>query len=56
MKEYKIIKPKGLFGYEDSKFEELFNTYASRGWKVISVSYSQTGHIQKAVLEKDKNY
>ncbi len=55
MKEYKIIKPDGFFGYKDDKFEELFNKYASSGWRVISVFYSETGQIFKAVIERDKN-
>lgn len=55
MKEYKIVKPEGMFGYKDKKFEEIFNQYAASGWRVISVAYAQTGQIQKVVLERDKN-
>lgn len=55
MKEYKIIKPQGLFNLKDKNFEELFNKYAANGWRIISVAYSQVGQIQKAVIERDKN-
>lgn len=55
MREYKIIKPESIWSYKDSDFEDLFNKYASQGWRVISVGYGGSGNVLKAVLEKDKN-
>ncbi len=55
MKEYKIVKPNSVWSYKDKYFEDLFNKYASQGWCVISVAYGSSGHILKAVLERDKN-
>ncbi|MCF6180852.1 DUF4177 domain-containing protein [Lutibacter sp.] len=55
MKEYKIVKPESNWVSKDNVFEDLFNKYASQGWRVISVAFDQGGHIRKAVLERDKN-
>ncbi|MFD1293613.1 DUF4177 domain-containing protein [Lutibacter holmesii] len=55
MREYKIVKPKSRWSINDATFEELFNKYASQGWRVISIAYGQSGNLQKAVLERDKN-
>ncbi|MCF6168606.1 hypothetical protein [Lutibacter sp.] len=55
MKEYKIVKPEKKWDTKDQIFEDLFNKYSSRGWQIMSVSYGQSGNIQKAVLERDKN-
>jgi len=55
MKEYKIIKPDSMWAYKDQTFEDLFNKYASQGWRVLSVGFDQSGNIIKAVIERDKN-
>lgn len=55
MKEYKIIKPESMWAYKDITYEDLFNKYASQGWRVISVAYGATGNILKGVIERDKN-
>lgn len=55
MKEYKIVKPESRWATKDKTFEDLFNKYASQGWQIISISYGQSGNIQKAVLERNKN-
>jgi hypothetical protein len=55
MKEYKIIKPKSLWSFKDTSFEDVLNTYGTQGWRVVSVAYGGTGNILKAVLERDKN-
>lgn len=55
MYEYKIIKPTGLFKNKDKNFEELFNTYAQQGWRIVSVAFGQTGMITKAVIERNRN-
>lgn len=55
MREYKIIKPESMWVSKDKTFEDMFNKYAAQGWQIISVSYGQSGNIQKAVLERDKN-
>jgi len=55
MKEYKIIKPDSMWAYKDQTFEDLFNKYASQGWRVLSVGFGQSGNIIKAVIERDKN-
>jgi len=56
MREYKIIKPLGVWSHKDADFEDLINKYASQGWRVISVGYDGGGgNILKAVLERDKN-
>lgn len=55
MFEYKIIKPDSIWNIKDKTFEELFNKYASQGWRVISVAFNQGGAITKAVLERNKN-
>ena len=55
MKEYKIVKPEKRWVTKDQVFEDLFNKYASQGWRVLSVFFAQSGQIQKAVLERDKN-
>ncbi|MFK5959159.1 MAG: DUF4177 domain-containing protein [Lutibacter sp.] len=55
MKEYKIIKPESMWAYKDATFEDMFNKYASQGWRVINVGFDQSGNIRKAVLERDKN-
>lgn len=55
MYEYKIIKPKGMWNYKDKNFEEMFNSYASQGRRVINVAFRQTGNITKAVIERNKN-
>lgn len=55
MREYKVIKPKSIWGAKENEFEDLFNKYASQGWRVISVAYGATGNILKAVIEREKN-
>ncbi|AMC10606.1 hypothetical protein Lupro_04840 [Lutibacter profundi] len=54
MKEYKIVKPESRWTTKDKTFEDLFNKYASQGWQIISISYAQSGNIQKAVLKEIK--
>lgn len=55
MREYKIIKPDSSWYLKESDFEDLFNKYASQGWRVISVGYGASGNVLKAVIERDKN-
>ena len=55
MKEYKIIKPDSMCAYKDQTFEDLFNKYASQGWRVLNVGFDQSGNVKKAVIERDKN-
>ena len=55
MKEYKIIKPDSVWSYKDKDFEDQFNKYASQGWEVKSVGFSQSGSVIKAILEREKN-
>jgi hypothetical protein len=55
MKEYKIIKPESRWAYKDQHFEDLFNKYASQGWRVLNVAFDQGGNVRKAVIERDKN-
>ena len=55
MYEYKIVKPDSIWKRKDVDFEDLFNKYASQGWRVIQVAFGQTGNITKAVLERNKN-
>jgi hypothetical protein len=55
MTEYKIISKK-MFAKE-SAFEDVLNSEARNGWKVISIGYSMEGAISKAVFERsNKNY
>lgn len=52
MFEYKFIKQKPTPIKKDVDFEELLNSYAKTGWKVINV-FVHRG-ILKAVLERKK--
>ena len=51
MKEYKIIKQAGTAIRKDDEFEDLLNSYAKMGWKVISI-FKQRGFL-KAVIERE---
>lgn len=51
MKEYKIIKQAGTAIRKDNEFEDLLNSYAKSGWRVINV-FKQRGFL-KALIEKD---
>lgn len=52
MKEYKFIRQKGTPIKKDEDFEDLLNSYAKTGWRVIN-TFVHFGVI-KAVLERDK--
>lgn len=52
MKEYKFIHQKLTFFKRDSDFEELLNSYALTGWKVVNV-FVHRG-VVKAIIERDK--
>ncbi len=52
MKEYKFIKQKSTTIKKDIDFEDLLNSYAKTGWKVVN-SFVHRG-IVKAILERDK--
>jgi len=51
MKEYKIIKQAGTAIRKDDEFEDLLNSYAKMGWKVISI-FKQRGFLE-AVIERE---
>ena len=51
MKEYKLIKQPGTAKRRDQDFEDLLNSYAKMGWKVINV-LKHRGFL-KAVIERD---
>jgi hypothetical protein len=53
MKEYKLIKQPGTTVRKDQDFEDLLNSYAKSGWRVIQVM-KHRGFL-KAVIERDKN-
>jgi len=50
MKEYKIIRQAGTTVRKDNEFEDLLNSYAKKGWKVIQI-FKQRGFL-KAVIER----
>jgi hypothetical protein len=50
MKEYKVIKQPGTTVRKDQDFEDLLNSYAKMGWKVISI-FKHRGFL-KAVIER----
>lgn len=52
MKEYKFIRQKGTPIKKDEDFEELLNSYAKTGWRVVN-TFVHFGVI-KAILERDK--
>lgn len=52
MKEYKFIHQKLTIVKKDDDFEDLLNSYALTGWRVINV-FVHRGVI-KAILERDK--
>ena len=52
MKEYKFIHQKLITFKRDEDFEELLNSYAKTGWKVVN-AFVHRG-IVKAILERDK--
>ena len=51
MKEYKLIKQPGTAKRTDQDFEDLLNSYAKMGWKVINV-FRGKGFL-KAVIERE---
>jgi len=51
MKEYKIIRQPGTAKRKDQDFEDLLNSYAKMGWKVINI-LKHRGFL-KAVIERD---
>ncbi len=53
MKEYKLIKQPGSTVRKDQDFEDLLNSYANSGWRVVNVLLHR-GFL-KAVLERDKS-
>ena len=52
MKEYKFIHQKIVPLKRDADFEELLNSYAKTGWRVIN-AFVHRG-VVKAILERDK--
>lgn len=52
MKEYKLIRQKGTAIKKDEDFQDLLNSYAKTGWRVINIINHRT--ILKALLERDK--
>jgi len=52
MKEYKFIHQKLIPFKRDSDFEELLNSYAKTGWRIIN-AFVHRG-VVKAILERDK--
>ena len=52
MKEYKIIKQTGTAVKSQQDFENLINSYAKMGWKVMNMFVHRS--ILKAVIERDK--
>lgn len=52
MKEYKLIKQPGTTKRKDKDFEDLLNSYASSGWRVINI-FKHRGFL-KACIERDK--
>jgi hypothetical protein len=53
MKEYKFIKQKSTPIKKDVDFEDLLNSYAKTGWRVVN-SFVHRG-VVKAILERDKD-
>jgi len=53
MKEYKLIKQAGTTVRKDKDFEDLLNSYANNGWRVINI-LKHRGFL-KALLERDKD-
>ena len=51
MKEYKMIKQPGTTVRKDQDFEDLLNSYAKMGWKVVNV-FKHRGFL-KAVIERE---
>ncbi|MEN8193614.1 MAG: DUF4177 domain-containing protein [Bacteroidota bacterium] len=52
MKEYKFIHQKLTPIKRDADFEELLNSYAKTGWRVVN-AFVHRG-IVKAILEREK--
>ncbi len=52
MKEYKLIKQAGTATRKDKDFEDLLNSYANNGWRVINI-LKHRGFL-KALIERDK--
>ncbi len=52
MKEYKFIHQKLTPIKRDPDFEDLLNSYAKTGWRVVNVVVHRG--IVKAIIERDK--
>ncbi|HFS68231.1 MAG TPA: DUF4177 domain-containing protein [Flavobacteriia bacterium] len=52
MKEYKLVKQAGTATRRDKDFEDLLNSYAINGWRVINI-LKHRGFL-KALLEREK--
>lgn len=52
MKEYKFIHQKLVSFKRDQDFEELLNSYALTGWRVVNAFVHQG--LVKAIIERDK--
>ncbi len=52
MKEYKFIRQQATPIKKDKDFEDLLNSYAKTGWKVLNVFVHRA--VLKAVLEREK--
>ena len=52
MKEYKFIHQKLTPIKKDNDFEELLNSYAKTGWRVINIVIHRG--VLKALLEREK--
>lgn len=53
MKEYKFIHQKLTPIKRDADFEELINSYAKTGWRVVNIVVHRG--IIKALLEREKS-
>ncbi|MEI6864436.1 DUF4177 domain-containing protein [Flavicella sp.] len=53
MKEYKFIKQKSTPIKKDVDFEDLINSYAKTGWRMVN-TFVHRG-VVKAVLEREKD-
>ncbi|MEE9349400.1 MAG: DUF4177 domain-containing protein [Flavobacteriaceae bacterium] len=51
MKEYKIIKQPGTTVRKDNEFEDLLNSYAKMGWRVVNI-FKHRGFL-KALIERN---
>lgn len=56
MKEYKILKSEVYWKKNTERFEELINSEAKKGWKVVGfTNLNGEEDIFAALLERDRN-